>query len=456
MDRTNADGPCRVDRDEVARLADERTGWQHQAVPPALWGATVAEVRERRPRLSELPTPLLTLTRPALDHNVRVLADWCAARGLDLAPHGKTTMAPQLWTEQIDAGAWAITLANQAQLAVARAFGVTRVMVANSMISPLALRWVADELAAHDDLQVLVWADSVRTVDLMHAALAAHLGDAATAARIDVLVERGGAGGRTGARDLDTALAVAERVTTSPHLRLAGVAGYEGALAHDSDDHSRDVVRGYLRDLVEVHERIAAAGWYETAVPVVSAGGSAYFDLVDEVLSPLVATGARVVLRSGAYVVHDDGFYRHISPLGSEPRTDGPGFRAAMHGWVRVASHPEPGLALFDAGKRDLPFDEGLPEVQLRRPRADGDAPEPLTGLTVTALNDQHGFLTWPVDGAGGGDDGVASEPVRIGDELRLGLSHPCTAMDKWVLVPVIDDADAADPVVVDLVRTWF
>jgi D-serine deaminase-like pyridoxal phosphate-dependent protein len=218
-------------------------------------------------------------------------------------------------------------------------------------------------------------------------------------------------------------------------------------MAHDSDDHSRDVVRGYLRDLVEVHAQIAARDLYETTEPIVSAGGSAYFDLVDEVLSPLVPTGARVVLRSGAYQVHDDGFYRHISPLGDTPRTPGPALRAAMHGWVRVSSRPEPGLALFDAGKRDLPFDEGLPRVQLRRPRAAGEAPVTLTGLTVTALNDQHGFCRFDAD---------AEAPVRIGDELRLGLSHPCTAMDKWVLVPVIDDADAADPVVVDLVRTFF
>ena len=41
-------------------------------------------------------------------------------------------MAPQLWAEQLDAGAWGITVANLAQLAVARAFGVTRVMVANA------------------------------------------------------------------------------------------------------------------------------------------------------------------------------------------------------------------------------------------------------------------------------------------------------------------------------------
>jgi len=446
------DARCRLDRERVSALADERTSWRHKSVPPELQGLTVAEVRARRPRLSELGTPLLTLSRPALEHNVRVMADWCAARGLSLAPHGKTTMAPQLWSQQVDAGAWAITVANASQLGVARAFGVTRVMVANSLISPQALRWVADELAAHGDLRVLVWADSVETVRLMHDALAAHVADVGPRPPLDVLVERGGAGGRTGARTLATSLDVARAIARSAHLRLAGVAGYEGALAHDSDEGSREVVRAWLHDLVEVHGQVSDAGLYETVEPIVSAGGSAFFDVVAEVLEPLTSAGVRVVLRSGAYQVHDDGFYRHVSPLGDEPRTDGPVLRPAMHAWVRVSSHPEPGLALLDGGKRDLPFDEGLPVVQLRRPRGPGEDPTPVTGCTVTALNDQHAFLRYDADGGAGGADG----PVPIGDVLRLGLSHPCTAMDKWSLVPVIDDADAAEPAVVDLVRTYF
>jgi D-serine deaminase-like pyridoxal phosphate-dependent protein len=265
---------------------------------------------------------------------------------------------------------------------------------------------------------------------------------------VHVLVERGGAGGRTGARDLSTSLSVAKAVAESPHLVLAGVAGYEGALAHHSDEQSLGIVRAYLRDLVEVHEHLTAARSYDGASPpVVTAGGSAYFDVVGEVLGPLARTGTQVVLRSGAYLAHDDGFYRYISPLGSTPRTGGPKLHAAMHGWVRVTSQPEPGLALVDAGKRDLPFDEGLPEVQYRRPRAGGRGPVAVDGVTVTALNDQHGFLVY---------DPTADAPVQIGDQLRLGLSHPCTAFDKWTLIPVIDDADAEDPVVVDLVRTWF
>jgi D-serine deaminase-like pyridoxal phosphate-dependent protein len=443
-----SEAELRIDESAVAALSEEQVDWRHKGMPPSVWGMTVGDVRARRPRLSELPTPLLTLSRSALDHNKTVLADWCSARGIDLAPHGKTTMAPQLWAEQVAAGAWAITVANQAQLGVARAFGVSRTMVANSVVSPLGLRWIVDELAEHPDAEILVWADSVRTVELMHAALDAHTRQAGRRPPLRVLVERGGAGGRTGARGLETTLDVARAIAGSPHLALAGVAGYEGALAHHSDEDSRRVVRSYLRDLAEVHERLSATGLYDGDLrPLVTAGGSAYFDVVDEVLGPLARSGTRVVLRSGAYLVHDDGFYRYISPLGAEPRTDGPTLRSAMHGWVRVTSQPEPGMALADAGKRDLPFDEGLPEVQRRRPRGAGERSVQLTEVTVTALNDQHAFLAF---------DPRGDPPVRIGDELRLGLSHPCTAFDKWKLVPVVDDADADDPTVVDLVRTWF
>ncbi|GAA3613260.1 type III PLP-dependent enzyme domain-containing protein [Microlunatus ginsengisoli] len=441
--------PATIDTDEIMALADRSVDWSDKGMPPACWGESVREVSARRLPLSRFPTPLLTLSAPALRHNLATMAGWCAERGLELAPHGKTTMAPQLWAEQLAAGAWAITLANLPQLAVARAFGVSRVLVANAVISPLTLRWISDELAVDRSAQVLTWADDVRTVELMEAALAAHAPTHGAAYRpVDVLVELGGTGGRTGARDVPTALRIARAVAGAPHLRLAGVAGYEGVLSHDSDEHGLTVVRDYLTTLRDAHRLIATEALYpEDVEPVVSAGGSAYFDVVAEVLAPLTTEGVRVVLRSGAYLTHDDGLYRQLSPLGARPRTTGPALRSALHAWVRVSSQPEPGLALFDAGKRDLPFDEGLPEVQLRRGRADGQPAEPIHGVSVVALNDQHGFLRFDPDGPA---------PVWIGDELRLGVSHPCTAFDKWGLIPVVDDADAPDPVVVDLIRTYF
>jgi len=438
--------PAPFDVAAVAALGGERVGWQHKALPPAFWGRTVDDIRADKPRLSALPTPLLTLSATGLEHNVATMARWCADHGVDLAPHGKTTMAPALWAAQLEAGSWAITLANPFQLAVARAFGVSRILVANEVVAPIHLRWIADELAADQDFEVLVWADSTRTVELIEAARAEYV--AADARPLDVLVEVGGAGGRTGARTAEAALAVARAIADAPTLRLAGVAGYEGALAHDATEDSLDRVRAYLRDLAAVHLRLQADNLYDAdVVPVVSAGGSTYFEEVAEVLGPLGARGTRVVLRSGAYITHDDGIYRATSPLGSQPRTGGDRLVPALHGWARISSQPEPGLALFDGGRRDFPFDQGYPEPQLLRPRSAGESARRVRGLTVTALNDQHGFLHFDPDGP---------VPVGVGDQLRFGLSHPCTAFDKWGLIPVVDDPDADDPVVVDLVRTFF
>jgi D-serine deaminase-like pyridoxal phosphate-dependent protein len=271
-----------------------------------------------------------------------------------------------------------------------------------------------------------------------------------------VLVELGAAGGRTGARGLADARAVAASVAQSRYLRLVGVCGYEGALAHDRSSAGLAAVHGYLEELAELHRSLRADGVYPDGEAVVSAGGSAYFEQVAEVLGPLAGAGTQVLLRSGAYLIHDDGFYRGISPLAaSNGAPGGPPLRSAMHAWARVVSRPEPGLALLDAGKRDVPYDEGLPQPQLAADRLGGPT-RPLAG-EISAVNDQHAFLRLGQDTA-----------LRVGEVVRLGLSHPCTAFDKWRWIPVLERAPEsatasasgsgteADPVVTDLVRTFF
>ena len=415
-----------IDVKALDALDGERLDWRFKSIPAALHGRSVADVRAARPPLDEFGTPLLTLDAGALDHNVRAMARWADAAGVALAPHGKTTMAPRLWQRQLDAGAWGITVANLPQLRVARAFGVGRVMLANALLDPAGLAWLSAELDAHPELEFVSWVDSPRSVELMDTALRA----AGARRPVDVCVELGGPHGRTGVRDDGDARALAAAVRAAPALRLAGGAGDEGAFAHDASSESRRAVDSYLRRMADLFGALA----FETDEPIVTAGGSAFFDQVVDVLG---GTGGRVVLRSGAYIVHDDGFYRDISPF-SRGAGGGVRLRSAMHGWARVVSRPEPALALLDAGKRDLPFDEGLPEPQLVR----GEGAQPVADARVTALNDQHAFL--------------AGASVEVGDVVRLGLSHPCTALDKWTLIPVLDDAGAARPAVVDLVRTWF
>ncbi len=265
---------------------------------------------------------------------------------------------------------------------------------------------------------------------------------------VDVFVELGLAGARTGAREIDEALEIAAAVVAAPTLRLIGVAAYEGVVAHAASPGDLAAVSHYLGRVAELHARLLAADLYREADEVyLTAGGSAFFTEVVEALGPHSGPGVNVLLRSGAYIIHDDGFYRGISPFapGGRATAEGP-FRSAMHGWARVLSRPEPELALLDGGKRDFPFDEGLPAPLRVRGEGDDVSHDDLgKGASVTALADQHTFLR--LDPGSG---------LAVGDVVQFGLSHPCTAFDKWTLVPVLDDASSPDPLVVDLVRTYF
>lgn len=414
-----------MDTGALRRLGDERIDWRFKGMPADAEGLTVAELAGQRRNLFDggFHPPLVTLDASALEHNLTTMGDWCRRHGVRLAPHGKTTMAPSLFARQLEHGAWGITVANFAQLRVARAFGVRRVLLANQLLDAAALRWVAAELGRDPEFQLLCLADSVRGVELMATALRG------TERPVDVLVELGAPGGRAGARDIATAESVAAAVGKADGLRLAGVAGWEAAIAHGTTPEDLAAVDRFLRDLRAFAERLDVPD-----DPIVSAGGSTYFDQVVDVLD-----GLNTVLRSGAYITHDDGLYRATSPFGRIGDTP---FRPALHAWAQVTSRPEPGLALLTLGRRDVSFDQHLPEPHTVR-HADGTE-SPASDSRVSALNDQHAFLRI----------GAATR-LDVGDWVDCGVSHPCTVFDKWQLIPVVEST-AEGETVVDLVRTWF
>lgn len=423
-------------------LGDERLSACDKGIPPRAFGMTVTEFLASEPRLSEFWTPVVALDDEAIENNLTVMAQWSRSHGLELMPHGKTTMAPALWQRQLDAGSLGITLATMGQVRTARAFGFNSIMLANAVVDDRSLRYLAAELA-DPELRFVSWADSVATIEIMERALRA----AGTPRPVDVCVELGAEGGRTGARSVSEAMAVAKRAAASDVIRLAGVAGYEGSLAHDRAEASLEAVRAYLRRQLELHESLG--GLYDGDGDIyVTAGGSAYFDLVAEVYSEGIAADPRTLwtLRSGAYITHDDGFYARISPLGQgnaeAARSSAAGrLHSAMRGIARVVSHPERGLALLDGGKRDFPFDEGLPIP--RHWAADlGSGWSPLAEASILAMNDQHSYL------------GLADQEIALGSVVALGLSHPCTTFDKWRYLPVVDSQNSDH--VVDLVRTFF
>ncbi|MFC9931985.1 amino acid deaminase [Streptomyces sp. NPDC127190] len=418
----------------LARLGEERIDHRFKGLPPDADGLTVAELAAQRRNLFRaddgFTTPVLALSAERLAHNLALMESYTARHGLAFAPHGKTSMAPQLFHRQIEHGAWGITLALPHQVRVARAFGIRRIFLAHELVDAAALRWIAAELAADPEFRFIAYVDSVRGVELMDAALRG------TARPVDVVVELGaGPGARTGARTDAAARDVAEAVSRTGTLRLVGVAGYE-AQVPDADPER---VRDWLTRLVALAVEFDRAGLFEAADEIVlSAGGSEWFDAVAEVFAGVPGLSAPVLklLRSGAYVSHDDVHYRRLTPFNRVPEEGAlePAFRL----WAQVVSRPSPTEAFVNAGKRDAAYDLGLPVAHVVR-RA--GAEHPAAGIEVTALSDQHLWLrTGP------------EADVEVGDWVGFGLSHPCTVFDKWQLIPVAE----ADGTVVDYIRTFF
>ncbi|MFJ4684424.1 amino acid deaminase [Streptomyces sp. NPDC088789] len=419
-----------------ARLAEERVDHRFKGLPPDATGRTVGELTAERRNLftGGFTTPVLALSAERLEHNLALMETYTVRHGLAFAPHGKTSMAPQLFRRQIERGAWGVTLAVPHQVRVARAFGVERIFLANELVDAAALRWIAAELDRDPAFRFLCYVDSVRGVEAMDAALSA----AGATRAVDVVVElAAGDGARTGARTEAECAAVADAVAAAGTLRLAGVAGYEGEVP----DATPERVHAWLRRLIALAAEFDEAGRFTSAgleEIVVSAGGSAWFDAVADVFAEIPELSAPVLklLRSGAYVSHDDGHYRHLTPFNRVPEEGAlePAFRL----WAQVVSRPSAEQAFVNAGKRDAAYDLDLPFAQAVR--RDG-AERPATGIEVTGLSDQHGWLRT-----------APEADLEVGDWLGMGLSHPCTSFDKWQLIPVAE----ADGTVVEYVRTYF
>jgi D-serine dehydratase len=422
-------------------LLDEPLGIRHKAFPRSLAAIRIGEVGAQGLNLArgDLLLPALVLREEALAHNLAVMARWCERHGVSLAPHGKTTMAPQLHRRQLEAGAWAITAATVPQAAIMREHGVHRVVLANEVVDRAGLRWIGELLRDDAGFELLCLVDSPAVVAGLDAALAAAGGTRV----LPVLLELGSPGRRAGARDDDAADAVAAAVRDSARLRLAGVECFEGVAGPGYGPEVLAEVDALLARVRGTAERLDAGGHFTDADEILlTAGGSVFFDHAAELRAVAsLSRPVRVVLRSGCYITHDSGAYELGSPLGGVRGVQGEvRLRPALELWSEVLSRPEPELAILGFGKRDAPHDGLLPNVERLLPR-DGEPRPPADGMEVFALNDHHAFLRLP-----------AGDPLAVGDAVVCGISHPCTAFDKWSLLPVLDAADD----VIGAVRTYF
>lgn len=389
----------------------------------------------------DLALPLAVLRQDALRHNLHWMRDFCAQRGLQLAPHGKTSMSPELWQLQLETGAWGISFATVFQAAVGARHGVPVLLIANQVIQRAELDALACLHAERPGLRSMFLVDSVGQVE----AIEAWAADRAFRSRFEVLLELGIVGQRTGTRTADEARQTAARIAASPVLSLVGIECYEGTTAYCDHVKDRATVRGLMDRVDAIAREAIAQGWFAQEEIVLTAGGSAIFDLVAERLLPDLGRPVRGVLRSGCYLTHDHQRYtRYLCCVGERLNLKET-LKPALEVLACVQSQPEPGLALLSMGKRDVAYDLDLPQP-LWRADGRGGAVQPVPAhWRIDALNDQHAYLRFDAAAP------LAEWPL-LGETVASGISHPCTTFDKWRWLPVVDE----DYQVVDAVTTWF
>jgi D-serine dehydratase len=416
-----------------------RKGFPHDAPPMRLRDVGAQGWNVLR---GDLPFPIAVVRRSAMRHNSVWMREFTRATGVAIAPHGKTTLCPQIFARQLDDGAWGMTVANVQQVGICVDVGIRRVIIANQIVARGDVTRVVELMRAHRDLTVHFLVDAIAQLERVVQAARHH----DPARPLTALLEIGHAGGRTGARSVAEAMDVARAVAASGTVQLAGIECYEGlAITGDSERDERHVA-GLVESVHAVATACDREGLFAPGEIILSAGGSAVFDIVARELPQRLSRPVRTILRSGCYVTHDSGTYeRHFERVrarSGEPWQSGPGLQPALEVWSQVQSRPERGLAILTMGRRDVSYDLEMPRpLRWFRERAHSK-PQPVpASWRVAKLNDQHAYLELPPDA-----------DVEVGDLVGCGISHPCTTFDKWQLLMEVDD----DYNVVEALRTFF
>ena len=390
--------------------------------PLSSHGITTKKFIKSKPNLftSGIQFPMMVLKESSLKNNISVMAEYCRSVGAELAPHVKTTMSPQIAQMQVDAGAWALTIANFWQAEIFRKFGFKKLIIANEVLDPSAIAEIA-KLNAKSKAEIIFYVDSLVGLKIIKEATPKN-------GKINLFIEIGTDHGRGGVRELSLVKELAQEIKNDSRLHLRGVTGFEGAVPNAArTSEGENAVHNFCKKIVDAAE--VAFEFKSDEKFIVSAGGSAYFEIVAEELNKF-SKPKILLLRSGGYVTHDHIYYEESYPF----KNTGKPLLPAIEVWSQVISAPESGFGVLNLGKRDIGCDLHNPIPFAKY----AGKVEKFTG-NIEKLNDQHGFMR-------------SEDKFAVSELIGLGISHPCTTFDKWKLIPLVND----DYDVVDLIHTFF
>lgn len=386
------------------------------------YGKTLEQFLATKPNLftANFQFPIMVLKEAAIKNNIAQMMSFCNSVDAQLAPHVKTTMSPQLAQMQVAAGATALTVANFWQGRIFLKHGFKNLIIANEVLDPTAIAEIA-KINKQKQAEIIFYVDSILALEIIQK-------HTPSEGEQNLFIEIGTENGRGGVRELSLVEQLAQRISADKRLNLIGVTGFEGAVP--------DAARGRRgeKKISKFCQKIVAAA--ELAYPyrsdqpfVISAGGSAYFDIVARELNKFEKP-RRLLLRSGGYITHDHKYYEEIYPFASTDRS----FQPAIEVWAQVISKPEKDFGVLNLGKRDIGNDLHNPI-----PIKSYDGQVKSFSAVIEKLNDQHGYLR-------------GKQEFSLAQLIGLGISHPCTTFDKWGLIPLVND----DYDLIDCLQTFF
>ncbi|MEZ9743509.1 amino acid deaminase [Vibrio splendidus] len=381
----------------------------------------------------DISLPVAIIKQSALTNNLNWMQSFADHHQVKLSPHGKTSMTPAFFRQQLENGAWGITVATPAQAEVAAMAGAQRIIMANQLVGRTNMA-IVEQLISEFDIDFYCCVDSSVNVQQLNQYFSN------TKQTLKVLIEFGVPGGRCGCRSPQEVLELAQTIQDTPALSLAGIEVYEGVIHGDNAEQD---IRTFLKQALTSVESLASDGLI-TGQPIITGAGSAWYDVVAECLANL--TDYLAIIRPGCYAIHDTGIYLDAQSKVLQRAQANQGYACELGGdlesalevWAYVISRPEPTKLVVGLGKRDVAFDAGLPIAE--RGYRNGEAIS-VKGLTATAVMDQHTFVE--TDG---------SSEIEVGDMIAFSTSHPCLTFDKWRYIAISDD----DHQVTNWVETCF
>jgi D-serine dehydratase len=425
----------------ITSILDSELDAKTKGIPLAAGTVRLGEVGRQNWNVlrGDMMLPVLVLREARMKSNLRTMRDFADHHGVVLAPHGKSTLCPQLYLDQMEiGGCWGITAATVQQAAVIAATGIPNIILANEVVSRANVEQLAALKNAYPQTAIYSLVDSVETLDQLVRHGRSKLGKL----RFQVLLEVGYAGGRTGARSASECEAVLQAILGHGDcIELAGIECYEGTINKPDPAETIASVDRFLDFAVATLEQAKRCGALKDRKEILmTAGGSAYFDRVVAKFTAGCGPGVRIALRGGSYLTYDHGFYRvklrDLDRRGglesSKGRLDASRtFLPALELFAMVESQKDPGIAILTMGIRDLPYDLGYPTPlrQYREGRLVRELDIDKAEFKIVNSNDQHCYLAFP-----------SGADLRIGDVFACGISHPCTAFDKWDVLYRVDE----------------